>query len=253
MKVYAIYFSPTGATERVALAIAGAMAAEVVSMNLCDRDTDASALDLSTEDVCILAAPAFGGRIPVASVERFRKLAGNGGKAVLVATYGNREYEDTMVELADIAEACGLTVVAGISAVTEHSIAREFGAGRPNAEDLAQLQGFGKQIMVKIAENPEKAVDIPGNRPYKDFGGVSMVPKGNKNCVSCGACATKCPVAAIPVEAPGTTNGDLCIACMRCVSVCPVHARDLNKVILLGVHQRLKKACSIPKENELFI
>ncbi|WP_317855352.1 4Fe-4S binding protein [Chakrabartyella piscis] len=253
MSVYAVYFSPTGATEAVAMTIAGAMSQEVYSMNLCDREMKGDSLSLGAEDICILAAPAFGGRIPTASVERFQELSGNGAKAVLVATYGNREYEDTMVELEDIALGCGFVVVAGIAAITEHSIAREFGAGRPNAEDVAVLKEFSLAILKKIKETKDLSVKIPGDRPYKTYGGASMTPKGNHKCVGCGACAKKCPVSAIPMDTPNQTNADVCIACMRCVSVCPMGARDLSKVMLLAVHQKLKKACSVPKENKLFL
>lgn len=44
-----------------------------------------------------------------------------------------------------------------------------------------------------------------------------------------------------------------CISCMRCVSICPAQARTLNKLLLAGVSQKLKKVCSEPKKNELFL
>ena len=49
-------------------------------------------------------------------------MKGNKAKAVLVAVYGNRAYEDTLLELKEQVDLCGFHVTAAVSAVAEHSI-----------------------------------------------------------------------------------------------------------------------------------
>ena len=53
-------------------------------------------------------------------------LKGNGARAVLLVVYGNREYEDTLLELSDVMEAAGFSPVAAVAAVAEHSIMHQF-------------------------------------------------------------------------------------------------------------------------------
>ena len=58
---------------------------------------------------------------------------------------------------------------------------------------------------------------------------------------------------AIDKADPKKVNGDACISCMRCVAVCPHDARKVNGVMLAAVGAMLKKVCSEPKKNELFL
>lgn len=83
------------------------------------------------------------------ALDRFAQINGNRAKCVLVAVYGNRVYESTLVQMEDTANAAGFQVIAAISAVAEHSIIREYAAGRPNAEDCKQLSAFGTKIFEK--------------------------------------------------------------------------------------------------------
>lgn len=57
------------------------------------------------------------------------------------------------------------------------------------------------------------------------YGGVQMAYKISDECISCGACASECPVSAIS-EGDGKyeINADECISCGACAEVCPVGA-----------------------------
>lgn len=92
----------------------------------------------------------FGGRVPAPAVERLSQMKANGAKAILVCVYGNRAYEDTLVELEDTAKQAGFRVIAGVAAVAEHSIVRQFAAGRPDEQDKAQLCQFAQEIQKKL-------------------------------------------------------------------------------------------------------
>lgn len=201
---------------------------------------DFDVVSLAEGDVAVISVPFYGGRVPAIAVERLGMIHGNGAKAVLVCVYGNRAYEDTLVELKDTAKQIGFQVIASVSAIAEHSIVRQFAAGRPDAEDAKQLYNFAKQIQKKLSVADTSEPMIPGHRPYKKAGEAGMVPKPTKDCNGCGMCAVKCPVQAIDKEISQKVDEKACISCMRCVTV----ARKVDVVMPSTVGMMLEKVCS---------
>lgn len=248
MNTVEIVFSPTGGTEKVAHIIGRQWSENTIKIDLSDPKADFSGYTINEEDRVLVAMPSFGGRAPAAAIERLRKIAGNGGKCTLVCVYGNRAYEDTLAEMEDAAKECGFRVVAAVAAVAQHSILPQYAAGRPDTSDKKQLEQFAEQIAGKT----EAVVSIPGNRPYKKAGGAGLVPKVGKSCTKCGLCAESCPVQAIDA---GRFKADSkkCISCMRCVKQCPEKARKVNGAMVSIAAMAIKKACSVRKENKLYI
>ena len=251
MKYYQIVFSPTGGTERVARAITQNWS-QIDTIDLCTPDTNYSDISFDKNSLVLIAMPSFGGVAPQLALDRLTMFKGNGAKCAVVAVYGNRAYEDTLVQMEDYAQNAGFQVIAAISAVAEHSIIHEYAAGRPNEGDCKELAGFGDQILEKTTCSTLSKPSVPGNRPYKKPGS-GMVPKANSSCTSCGLCAQNCPASAISAGTPRATDKSKCISCMRCVSICPVHARNVSALMTSIAAAAIKKACSVEKANELFI
>lgn len=252
MKFHSILFSPTGGTQRAAELLARELSESAETIDLTDPALDFSTVVLNAEDTVLIAVPSYGGRVPAIAAQRLSVLHGNGARTILMCVYGNRAYEDTLVELEDLAKASGFSVIAGISAVAEHSIIRQYATGRPDLADGEQLRMFAGKIREKLSRADCSSPVLPGNRPYKKMGGGGLVPTANKSCNHCGLCAEKCPVKAID---PTTLAADKnrCISCMRCVTVCPHTARTVNAAMVSVAALAIKKACIVRKENELFL
>ena len=254
MSIYAIYFSPTGGTEKIVKFIAEQFG-NYQGINLCERTTDLTN-NFSKEDLCIIGVPSFGGRIPAIALEKIKEFNGTMTNAILVVVYGNRAYEDTLIELEDTLVEKDFTCLAAIAAVAEHSIMHQFANGRPDQKDLTGLSSFAEKIKQKMKETVKEnvlPVQVPGNRPYREYGKIPLIPHATKSCSSCGLCAKECPVNAIPTDNPKVTDKSKCISCMHCVNICPKHARKLNPLLLSVASKKLKKVCFNRKENELFL
>lgn len=253
MKITQIVFSPTGGTERVADTITARWGAPVRKIDLTDPAVDFAAEALDAEALTLIAVPSYGGRVPAPAAERIAKLRGNQARCVVLTVYGNRAYEDTLLELSDLAAGSGFRVIAAAAAVAEHSILHQYAAGRPDPRDEEQLRGFAGRILEKLRSGAEDAPAIPGNRPYRKAGGAGLVPKATKACTGCGLCAEKCPTGAISKQDPKKTDGKACISCMRCVSLCPHGARKASGLMTSIAGMAIKKACAERKSNELFL
>ncbi|MDO5417907.1 MAG: 4Fe-4S binding protein [Lachnospiraceae bacterium] len=265
--IYSIYFSPTGGTKKAAdflLAAwteaageAGKRAEDVTGIDLFQR-TDFGKYAFKKEDVVAVSVPSYGGRVPEIAVKRLQKMTGNGARAVLQVVYGNRDYDDTLLELKETLEGRGFLPWAAVTAVAKHSVVNEIAAGRPDAADRAELNAFGRKIRESLeadwnGEAPEPGLSVKGNHPYREYKGIPLKPKAGKSCTGCGLCAGKCPTGAIPLENPRETDTEICISCMRCIEICPKHARKLNGLMLAVAAGKLKKACGERKGNQCVI
>ena len=193
--------------------------------------------------------------MPALAAQRISSIHGDHTPCVIVCVYGNRAYEDTLVELNDIAEKSGFKVIAAIAAIAEHSIMHQYAAGRPDSKDQSVLSSFARKILKKITSDSTglPLPQIPGNRPYKKTGGAGLVPKATNKCTNCGLCAGQCPAQAIDRENLKAADSKKCISCMRCVAQCPYAARKVNQAMVSAAALAMKKACSVRKENELYI
>ena len=192
--------------------------------------------------------------MPAVALKRLSQIKGTQQPAVAVVVYGNRAYDDALLELKESLEANSFCPLAAGAFIAEHSIVRSIAAGRPNEDDLRAAEHFGFDVKRKLRQcvsfNP---ISVPGNHPYREYKGLAFHPKAGKGCTQCGQCSNLCPVGAIPVESPADTDISKCITCMRCVSICPRNARVLPMPALLASTSMLKLSASTPRTPEVFI
>ena len=121
MNVAEIVFSPTGGTEKVADIIGKHWNENPAKIDFSDATADFSKCEITGQDMAVIAMPSFGGRAPAVAIDRLKKIHGNGASCALVCVYGNRAYEDTLVEMEDAAKECPPNLRAGREAGGPHS------------------------------------------------------------------------------------------------------------------------------------
>ena len=253
MFVYSIYFSPTGGTKKVAAQLLSAWP-ETTEVDLSLSGQDYSSYCFGKDDLCMIAVPAFEGRVPPPALERLQQMTVHGSRAILVGVYGNRAIDDTLLELKDHAEQVGFSVIAAISAVAQHSVLPMYGTGRPDDIDCLELQEFSVKLKALAEQEVCPPVTVPGNRPYIVIKGPEAHPQLDTSlCNKCGVCAELCPVSAIPPDVPEQIDRTKCIRCLRCVTVCPTNARTIPQDAVQMASQRLAKLFAGRKPNTLYL
>ncbi|MEG1498112.1 MAG: 4Fe-4S binding protein [Bacteroidales bacterium] len=207
------------------------------------------------EDLLILAAPVYAGRIPAKALDAFKQFRGENALAVILCVYGNRAYDDALLEMKDLVEINGFKVVSAGAFIAQHSIFPKVGAHRPDSADLAKIHEMGTKSLEIIETTTDlaslPAIKVKGNKPYKIPSAIPVKPKGNKNCNDCGACVKLCPVQAISKATPRKTDREKCISCGRCVAICPKNARHFGGILYTLACKKFTKANSERKEGEI--
>ena len=184
--------------------------------------------------VTISVVPVYGGRIAETALERMKDIRGMESPAIPVVVYGNRDYDDALLELRDWCVEHGFVPVAGAAFIGEHSysrIDRPIAAHRPDEEDLAAAMQFGQRVQKYLSGltglQQVGDLQVKGNFPYKVKGPKTpQAPVTNERlCTQCGFCIEICPVQAIRLEEEMISDAEICIKCCACVKQCPSQAR----------------------------
>ena len=295
LNVRAMYFSGTGTTEKITVRIADELCRH---MRKDDEACEASSVDreelgsdhrvdicpgvdicpaercgdidftppsarqkhcsFGSDDVVVFGVPTIAGRVPNVLLPFLETLEGGGAMAVPVVLYGNRNFDDSLIELRNILESRGFHTVAAAAFIGEHSFSRLLAAGRPDEEDMEDADRFADYVADKIGSimtavhkigdtfdridhYTDKAGDSSGSTG-RLFGKSGLLEDMSGQSVREGLLARMCPV---PVEGqdplrpyyrPRDRKGnfidilkvkpkldeDKCTGCGICVEACPM-------------------------------
>ena len=269
-KVRAVYFTGTGNTKKMVCAVARA-AADRLGCPLEQIDCSLPAarqqtLTFAPDELLVIGTPVYAGRVPNVLLPWLTgKFVGNGAPAIPVVTYGNRNFDDGLMELRSLSIANAFVPVGAAAFVGVHSFSTTLGAGRPNEDDLALAARLGTEAAEKLlSDAPLQAVAVEGEdpiRPYytpRDRNGtpiniLKVKPRTDPDkCVKCGLCARICTMGSIdPADVSSVTG--ICIKCCACVKRCPMGAKYYDDAGYLNHQHELEEVYARPAESRIFL
>jgi len=268
-RINLMYFSATGTTKKVVSKIGKCIAEKDGEMDLREIDftlpkAREDGIVFSEDDVVIVGVPVYAGRVPNVLLKYLNTVKGNDTLAAAVVVYGNRNYDDALIELRDILNSNGFKVIAAAAFIGEHAFSYTLAKGRPDERDMELASIFADKLYEKIAsEGDVETVKVKGNIPYrkyympKDENGNpqdirKVKPKTKDSCTDCKLCANVCPMGSIDYDDVSILNG-ICIKCNACVKRCPVQAKYFDDIAYLRHKRELEIEFENRREPELFV
>lgn len=265
-RVWACYFSPSDHTKKV-VATAAQAAAKALDIDRIDvydwtlppaREASPA---FTKEDLVFVGTPTYAGRVPNKIMPYVRDiLKGNGAYGAAIVTYGNRSFDESLMELGLLMEADGFRMVSAGAACCQHVFSKIMAAGRPDAADLDEARLFGERTAKKAADAaadgqslpPYESLDTPGHNPVGPYYTpltkegqpakfLKAVPKLDaERCDHCNICTTVCPMGNIHEDDIEKISGP-CIKCQACVLKCPKSARYFDDPIMMSHKEMLEE------------
>lgn len=229
-----LYFSPTNGTKKIVRSIAHSIASNYEEFDITLPQNRVNGINFSKNDLVIIGMPTYAGRFPSLLHDYISKITGSNTLGIFISTYGNRDYEDALLEQYDIFTSKGFIPLGAATFVTEHSSTSQLANGRPHIEDLKIASDFGTALASRLQEintlSDLKTLSLPGSSPYivKNMPMPPMVPETTEKCVTCGICAKHCPTSAIDFSDCRTIDPTKCIKCNSCIKRCPLQAKAMT-------------------------
>lgn len=239
MDVKVLYFSPVGNTKKIAIhlgeTLAKSIGGTVIPQSFTLPKERQAPLVCNQGEVTILALPVYAGRLPNVLAKFLETIKSSGALCVPVVVYGNRNFDEALMEGRLVLEQGGGQVIGGGAFVAQHSFSKILGQGRPDAEDFLEVEAFARALAAKILVGDSSVANLPGHIPLAPYytprdrhgHGIDIrkvTPKVGESCINCGLCASSCPMGSIdPVDVRNMVG--ICIKCCACEKNCPVQAR----------------------------
>lgn len=254
-------FSPTGTTKAILENIGkGIQHKSTILYDITKPGNRVHKLRVKNDELLIIAVPVYMGRVPLIISDWLMSIRADHSPVVCVVVYGNRAFDDALLELHDMMVACGCIPVAAAAFVGEHSFSgpdTPSSPGRPDASDLQLAVEFGRKIkeLITSLKSADQCPQIvpPGNSPYggtKHLWHLDFIHTNHK-CSRCGKCADGCPAGAIDKDNTSKIDTEKCTLCCACIRHCPNQAKSIKDGPVKEAAIRCTKF-TLRKEPEFF-
>ena len=208
-----MYFSPTATTKTIVeeigkrlIDIKGLERGVTIDFTLLKQRE--SQQNFNHNDILLIGVPVYAGRVPNVLLKYLNTIKGHNTLAIPIVLYGNRHYDDALLELNDILIENRFNVIAGGAFIGEHSFSYTLGMERPDNKDLTIAKEFADKVYTKIESNNHSAAKVNGNRPYRPYYKPKdekdksvdirkVEPKTDNTCIDCKICSEVCPMGSI--------------------------------------------------------
>ena len=266
-KLFVLYFSPTGGTEKIARLAAGELAAKLglpqEFISFTPPEGRQREYRFGPEDLLVMASPVYAGRLPNKLMPEYKaKIFGEETPALPICVFGNRSPDEALRELVLLLEGNGFRMAGAAAFAGRHAFSDRVGTGRPNGADQEQIRDFAARAAEKLAGEALPPLELdrgeigPYYTPLREDGTPAKFLKAKPltdgdRCVRCGLCAQACPLGSIDRETMEAVG--LCIKCQACVRRCPTGAKHFEDPDFLSHVAMLEQNYARRAENQIFL
>jgi ferredoxin len=279
-RVWTAFFSGTETTKKVVTNIADTISDELseegqkaimrVDFDFSLPKVRARKAGFSEEDIVVFGMPVYAGRVPNLLLKFIETVEGNGAIAVPIVVFGNRNFDDALIELRDLLYKNGFLPVSAAAFVAEHAFSYLLGAGRPDAQDLEKARAFAVStakfiqgltpetkgtlapVFVEGVPEPYRGYYQPQDRNGNPIDIRKVKPLTNDDCTDCKICADICPMGAIDRDNVKEVPG-ICVKCGACTKRCPVGAKYYEDAGFLYHKTELEEVYTRRAEPSIFL